>query len=203
MKRLRTAISLTLLATLGGALTAPTSSKAEWVQNPMGVPRAPGCDPGYSWQKVGVRYQCVTPQPSCAYGFASGPAWNGSTWVYSCNAPPPPPPPPTCPSGYDQIVAPSWNGSAWVGQICQPHSPTPDNPPNLKAICTAAATKQLGSIPPWQDQLTQSNGGVTTFQTDEYMGSHQYYWETDACSVNADGTNPQIYMWGHGNDMGG
>jgi hypothetical protein len=88
MKRLRTAISLTVLATLSGMLTAPVTSNAEWVQNPIGIPRAPGCEPGYSWQKLGVRYQCATPPPSCSTGFASGPAWNGNSWSYTCNSAP-------------------------------------------------------------------------------------------------------------------
>jgi hypothetical protein len=58
------------------------------VYQPLGVPLAPGCNAGYSWQKIGVRYQCVTPQPTCQYGFVAAPVWNGSAWSYSCNAPP-------------------------------------------------------------------------------------------------------------------
>jgi hypothetical protein len=90
MKRIKTVVSLTLLVTLSGTLTAPITSNAEWVQNPIGVPRAPGCDPGYSWQKIGVRYRCATPPPSCQFGFSSAPVWTGSSWSYGCNEPAPP-----------------------------------------------------------------------------------------------------------------
>ncbi|SAK60428.1 hypothetical protein AWB79_02709 [Caballeronia hypogeia] len=183
MKRIKTAISLTLLATLGGVLTAPISSNAEWVQNPMGVPRAPGCDPGYSWQKLGVRYQCATPQPSCAYGFASGPSWNGSTWVYSCNAPPPPPPPPACPSGYTQQTAPSWNGSAWVGQVCIPAAQTRPPGPNPQ-ICQAYVTQKLGFWPGWgQQNSIYDDGRNTTYTTNTWTASVNEY-EFATCSVS-------------------
>jgi|GEM_PF-2716801 len=95
--RTKAVVSLAMLATLGATMTVSIESSAEWVQNPIGVPRAPGCNPGYSWQKSGNRYQCMTPPPSCEYGFAAGPAWNGSSWVYTCNPPPAPPPPPVIP----------------------------------------------------------------------------------------------------------
>jgi hypothetical protein len=85
---------------VGTALLGPTVSvNAQYVQNAIGIPIAPGCGPGESWTKNGVRYQCETPQPSCQYGFASGPLWTGSSWSFSCNGPPPPsqptPPPGT------------------------------------------------------------------------------------------------------------
>jgi hypothetical protein len=164
MKRIRSATSLALAATLSGVLTAPVTSNAEWIQNPIGVPRAPGCDPGYSWQKVGVRYQCVTPQPSCAYGFASGPSWDGSTWLYSCNAPLPP----ACQSGYTQSVAPSWNGSEWVGQQCTPSAPALKDP---RSQCQTRAT---------QDGITLSPENVSRRHTyNSYAGpATQYYYDT-------------------------
>jgi hypothetical protein len=78
---------------VGTALLGPTLNvNAQYVQNAIGIPTAPGCGPGESWTKNGARYQCQTPQPSCAYGFASGPVWTGSSWSFVCNAPPPPPP---------------------------------------------------------------------------------------------------------------
>jgi hypothetical protein len=83
---------------LGTALLAPVlSANAQYVQIPIGMPIAPGCGPGESWTKNGVRYQCETPQPSCQYGFASGPVWTGVSWSFSCNGPPAPtqPTPPT------------------------------------------------------------------------------------------------------------
>lgn len=79
---------------LGAALLAAASiqpASAQWVQNALTTPQAPTCPPGYSWTKSGPRYQCMTPPPSCQYGFASGPVWTGSAWAYSCNSPPPPP----------------------------------------------------------------------------------------------------------------
>ncbi|WP_244818502.1 hypothetical protein [Caballeronia sp. Lep1P3] len=151
MKRIKTAISLTLLATLGGVLTAPISSNAEWVQNPMGVPRAPGCDPGYSWQKVGVRYQCVTPQPSCQYGFASGPAWNGSGWIYSCNAPPPPPP---------------------VTPPAQDNPTTPDDV--TKANCAARAAQDGITLGPLTNRIRYSSRGYSQWYYNNSIGTK--YW---------------------------
>ena len=80
---------------VGAAMLGPTLSvNAQYVQNTIAVPIAPGCGPGEGWTKNGARYQCETPQPSCAYGFASGPVWIGSSWSFSCNAPPPPSQPP-------------------------------------------------------------------------------------------------------------
>jgi hypothetical protein len=91
MKKTKTGLTLLLIAMLASPAMTSQKALAQWVQIPLGVPRAPGCDPGYSWQKIGVRYQCVTPQPSCTYGFASAPVWNAGSWSYACNAPPPPP----------------------------------------------------------------------------------------------------------------
>ncbi len=201
----RTGIACAVIAVVC-AVSAGSGADAADVSQPIAVPTTPGCSPGYSWQRMPVRYQCATPQPTCAYGFASGPSWNGSAWVYSCNAPPPPPPPPppTCPSGTNQAAAPSWNGAAWVGQVCQPAAPTTGNPVDLSAICYAAATKQLGPIPPWQPLSTTRTATQTSFQTDEYMGGRPtLYWEIDECTINNDGTNPTVIYWGHGNDMGG
>lgn len=172
MKRIRTGISLALLATLSSVLTAPVTSNAEWVQNPIGVPRAPGCDPGYSWQKLGVRYQCATPQPTCAYGFASGPVWTGTAWSYSCNIPPPP----ACPSGTNQTAAPSWNGAAWVGQQCQPSAPTPKDP---TAQCAARAKQDNVTMGPVTRQYKYNSaaGPATEYYHD---GSQGPYWEAGA-----------------------
>lgn len=204
MKRFKTAISLTLMATLGGTLTAPTPSNGEWVQNPIGVPRAPGCDPGYSWQKLGVRYQCVTPPPSCAYGFASGPGWNGSSWVYSCNAPPPPPPAPTCQYGY--ASGPLWNGSTWLYSCNGAPARTPKTIPELKAICTDAAKQKWGFQPQWADQLTYVNTamGRTTFNSGDHLIDNMGDWQMEACEVdNMTGQVTDLQAQGHGTDMGG
>jgi len=77
------------LLAVGTALLSETLGvNAQYVQNAIATPVAPGCGPGESWTKDGVRYQCETPRPSCAYGFASGPVWTGSAWSFSCNAPP-------------------------------------------------------------------------------------------------------------------
>jgi hypothetical protein len=85
---------------MSAVLLGPTLSvNAQYVQNAIGIPIAPGCGPGESWTKNGARYQCETPQPSCAYGFASGPVWTGSSWSFSCNAPPAPPQQPSTPTG--------------------------------------------------------------------------------------------------------
>lgn len=195
---IRAAVSLTLLATLSAMLTVPIRSNAEWVQNPIGVPRAPGCDPGYSWQKMGVRYQCVTPQPTCANGFASGPAWNGATWIYSCN----PPPAPTCQYGY--ASGPTWNGSAWLYQCNQPITPPPQTPPppsDPEAICRAYTTQQLGSFPGWASSFVSA--GQTTFMTNMYSpsyGDNAYAW----CEVdNTSGNITSYGVQGQGTDMGG
>jgi hypothetical protein len=196
---------MTLSATLTITLTVPMSTNAEWVQNPIGVPRAPGCDPGYSWQKIGARYQCVTPQPSCAYGFESGPVWSGSSWAYTCNAPPPPPAP-TCQYGY--LSGPVWNGSVWIYQCNQPETPaTPTRSiPELKAICTAYGQQQYGYPPRWADSLTYNNvaAGRTTFNTGDYLVDIIGDWQMVMCEV--DNTTGQITDWeisGHGTDMGG
>lgn len=164
------------------AMSVGNGADAADVYQPIGVPMAPGCNAGYSWQKIGARYQCVTPQPSCAYGFASGPAWNGSTWVYSCNAPPPPPPPPTCPSGYDQKTAPWWNGSAWVGQQCIPAAKQPTGP--NPQICQAYVTQKLGFWPGWgQQNWTYDDGKNTTYTTNTWTASVNEY-EFATCSVS-------------------
>jgi hypothetical protein len=168
--KIKTGLTVCLVAALSAPVVMPHIAQAQWVQIPLGVPRAPGCDAGYSWQKIGVRYQCVTPQPSCAYGFASGPSWNGSTWVYSCNAPPPPPPPPACQSGYTQTVAPTWNGSAWVGQQCTPiQQQRPPGDP--RSQCAARAQ---------QDGITLSPENVSRRRTyNSYAGpATQYYYDT-------------------------
>jgi len=82
---------MALLAVGTALLSQALGVNAQYVQNAIATPIAPGCGPGESWTKDGVRYQCETPQPSCAYGFASGPVWTGSSWSFSCNAPPTPP----------------------------------------------------------------------------------------------------------------
>jgi hypothetical protein len=100
-----------LLCLAGAALTLLASNvDAQYVQNALAVPIAPGCSAGESWTKNGVRYQCETPQPSCANGFASGPVWSGSAWIYTCNAPPPPPTPPS--------VTPPRSGGPTLDDLC-------------------------------------------------------------------------------------
>jgi hypothetical protein len=92
---------------VGTALLGPTLSvNAQYVQNSIATPIAPGCGPGEGWTKNGARYQCETPQPSCAYGFASGPVWTGSSWSFSCNAPPPPSQPTSPPGGGTKTPTP-------------------------------------------------------------------------------------------------
>jgi hypothetical protein len=77
---------------VGAAFLAPTIPvEAQWVQNPIGIPIAPGCPAGESWTKNGDRFVCETPAPSCANGFASAPVWTGTAWSFACNAPLPPP----------------------------------------------------------------------------------------------------------------
>lgn len=85
------------------AVLVGSGADAADVYQPIVVPTAPGCSAGYSWQKAGVRYQCMTPPPSCQYGFSSGPVWTGSSWSYACN--PPPPPPVTQPPPGDGCIA--------------------------------------------------------------------------------------------------
>jgi hypothetical protein len=89
------------------AISVGSGAMAADVYQPIGVPTAPGCNPGYSWQKAGVRYQCMTPPPTCQYGFISAPVWNGSSWNYACALPPPPPPPPD-PNAGCITVAPTY-----------------------------------------------------------------------------------------------
>jgi hypothetical protein len=129
-------------------------AEAADVYQPIGVPLAPGCVSGYSWQKIGVRYQCVTPQPTCQYGYASNPVWNGSAWSYSCNAPPPP----TCQYGY--ASNPVWNGSAW-SYSCNPPPPPPP-PPSNPGPTSCASTPNPGYTPQqsyaWVDATTYPNG---------------------------------------------
>jgi hypothetical protein len=150
------------------AVALGSGADAADVYQPIAVPTTPGCSPGYSWQRMAVRYQCATPQPTCAYGFASGPAWNGSAWVYSCNAPPAPPPPPICPSETNQIAAPSWNGAAWVGQQCQPSQPQIKDP---QSQCKARAS---------QDGITLSSENlIRRHSYNSYAGpATQYYYDT-------------------------
>jgi hypothetical protein len=38
-----------------------TSVNAQWYQNPINPPIAPGCTPGTSWTKSGLRYVCLAP----------------------------------------------------------------------------------------------------------------------------------------------
>lgn len=185
--KIRTGLTVCLVAALSAPVVMPQVAQAQWVQIPLGVPRAPGCDAGYSWQKIGVRYQCVTPQPSCAYGFASGPAWNGSTWVYSCNAPPPPPPPPpppSCPSGTYQAAAPSWNGAAWVGQVCFPNGQ--QRPPGPQTQCAARAQQDGITLPPENVSRRHSfnsyAGPATSYYYDLSTGP---YWEVGGYSGNS------------------
>ncbi|SAK57478.1 hypothetical protein AWB76_02458 [Caballeronia temeraria] len=187
--KIRAALSLTMLATLGAVLTVPTRSNAEWVQNPIGVPRAPSCDPGYSWQKLGVRYQCATPQPTCAYGFASGPAWSGATWIYSCNAPPPPP----------------------------PQNDPPVNPADqAKANCAARALQDGITIGPQTRQYHLKSNGVWYWSTyydhspgpayDLSSGYTSNLW-TVACATMDDGSwanvNQAYFKSGEYGDCGG
>ncbi len=164
------------------AVSLGNGADAADVYQPIGVPNTPGCNAGYSWQKIGVRYQCVTPQPSCAYGFASGPAWNGSTWVYSCNAPPPPPPPPSCPSGTYQAAAPSWNGAAWVGQVCQPAAPTP----TPQSQCATRALQDGITLSPEnvsrRHPFNSYAGPATSYYYDLSTGP---YWEVGGYSGNS------------------
>ena len=84
---------LTIIAALIGCGLHSLTAAAQTTDLGLRVPTVPNCPAGYSWTKSGPRYQCMTPPPSCQYGFASGPVWTGSAWAYSCNAPPPPPPP--------------------------------------------------------------------------------------------------------------
>jgi hypothetical protein len=111
--------SVTLGLTIATALAVSSISAAQVVQNPLGVPRAPGCDPGYSWNKSGNRYQCMTPPPSCQYGFSSGPVWSGTSWTYACNAPPPPPPvsPPGDPDANCIAAAPLYSYTVTKGPV--------------------------------------------------------------------------------------
>ena len=90
MRKLEKVAAVAVLAA-AGFLTHEVAVAQVWIQNPLGVPLAPGCPAGYSWTKGNVRYECRTPPPSCQFGFAAGPVWNGTAWSYSCNAPPPPP----------------------------------------------------------------------------------------------------------------
>jgi hypothetical protein len=69
-------------------LSAISNADAQWFQNPQVTPNVPGCAPGTSWVKNGVRYECESAAPSCQFGFASGPVWTGTSWSYSCNGPP-------------------------------------------------------------------------------------------------------------------
>jgi hypothetical protein len=164
------------------------------VYQPLGVPLAPGCNAGYSWQKIGVRYQCVTPQPTCQYGFASAPVWNGSAWSYSCNSPPQPDipaPPPTLP-----------------GSPCANY-PTPGYAPNRAYQWVDATTSPSGNVnwplarktygvpanaEPYWAEYDLSKGYSIYWSGPAYLtcvGSQSYY--TAMCWVDP-GSNSVIQM---------
>jgi hypothetical protein len=137
------------IAILGAALLAAASiqpSNAQWVQNSLTTPQAPNCPPGYSWTKSGPRYQCMTPPPSCQYGFASGPVWTGSAWAFSCNSPPPPPPAPPPPT----------------------QSPPPTPNPTPQQMCATAAAGQGITLGPNDQTFTRS--GYTQRYYDNSIG---------------------------------
>lgn len=90
------------------AVGVGSGADAADVYQPTALPTVPGCTAGYSWQKAGVRYQCMTPPPTCQYGFISAPVWNGSSWNYACALPPPPPPPPPDPDAACITAAPTY-----------------------------------------------------------------------------------------------
>lgn len=176
----KTGIACAVIAVVS-AVSAGSGADAADVSQPIAVPTTPGCSPGYSWQRMPVRYQCATPQPTCAYGFASGPSWNGSAWVYSCNAPPPPPPPPSCASGMNQTVAPSWNGTAWVGQVCKPVAPVIKPP---AAMCQDRASQDgmtLGKQT-FARKFTSSAGPATQYT---YGLSTGPMWDTGSQQGNS------------------
>lgn len=142
------------------AVSVGNGADAADVYQPIGVPVAPGCNAGYSWQKLGVRYQCATPPPSCQYGFASGPAWNGSGWIYSCNAPPPPPP------------------------VIQPPQGGIDNPvETAKANCAARALQDGITLGPLTTRVQYQSRGYSQWYYNTSIGT-KYWTKTDGTQSN-------------------
>jgi len=136
MSNMKTKIWLGSLAVGAALLGSALDVNAQYVQRAVGIPLAPGCPAGESWTKNGARYECETPQPSCSYGFASGPVWTGSSWSYSCNSPPAPP---TSPTG-------GQSGGA-------------QNTPSLISACASAITSGLAGKP-WSGVILETIGGL-------------------------------------------
>jgi hypothetical protein len=147
---------------LGAALLAAATiqpTNAQWVQYSLTTPQAPNCPPGYSWTKSGPRYQCMTPPPSCQYGFASGPAWTGSTWAYSCNSPPsqtPPPPPTQIPDPVSEAlavcVARAAQDGITLGPVTRQYSFDSSGGPALQTYHDTSVGPQ------WQDPISYQTG---------------------------------------------
>jgi len=136
---MKTKIWLGSLAVGASLLGSALDVNAQYVQNAVAIPLAPGCPAGESWTKNGARYECETPQPTCANGFASGPVWTGSSWSYSCNAPPAPPQPP--------------QGSQGTGGGGGPTQSS------LVSACATAITSGMSSKP-WSGSVLPTLGGT-------------------------------------------
>jgi hypothetical protein len=137
------------------------TTKAQVNDLGLRVPTVPGCAPGYSWTKNGVRFQCMTPAPSCQYGFSSGPVWSGSSWSYSCNGAPAPPPPSTPTNPPPTQVDPNAACISFMSQ--RGYSPYGYGARNYN--CSAAHCLDYPTVngPPTRDG-TQCDNVVTKFE---------------------------------------
>ena len=158
-----------LVSLLGAAAVLVASVQpagAQWIQNPINTPQAPGCPAGYSWTKSGVRYQCMTPGPSCQYGFSYGPVWTGSSWSYSCNAPPAPPvvtPPPATQTPQQLCATRAGSSGITLGPNTRTFHP---NPPYTQRYYDTSTG------PTWTDFAgRQGNSWMVTCYIDESTGA--------------------------------
>lgn len=181
------------LAAVCSVAAAPVAIAAD-VNHPIATPLAPGCNAGYSWQKIGVRYQCVTPEPTCQYGFASTPVWNGGAWNYACALPPPPPPPPPTEDSCESYPKPGYTpqrGYQWVDASNNPGGGSTNWP-----VVRQSAGVPANAVPYWA--LYDVSKGWSIYWTGPSYatcsGSGSNY--TTICWVNPDNNSVYKMSWG-------
>jgi len=106
------AVAVVSAASMAQVYGTNSSGQTGFISTPQ--PTSPNCVAPNVWTPFNGHYMCAPPQPSCQYGFAYGPTWDGNQWVYACNAPPPPPPPPPTPP-----PPPQGGGTVTPDALCQ------------------------------------------------------------------------------------